>query len=120
MAIGFEHCTGDMAGHELPEHLFSAFAGAIGKIAIARLATKSGTTFMAISSQFRTANAILERMRRMTIPPIASQFNGIDAVSTFPRLVRTRRGQPMNRDDREANRYFEAGLLVAGLAGLSS
>ena len=25
----------------------------------------------------------------------------------------------MNRDDREANRYFEAGLLVAALAGLS-
>ncbi len=28
-------------------------------------------------------------------------------------------GQPMNRDDREANRYFEAGLLIAALAGLS-
>jgi hypothetical protein len=26
--------------------------------------------------------------------------------------------QPMSRDDREANRYFEAGLLIAVLAGL--
>ena len=42
------HGTGETENPD-KEHLLSAFAGAIDKLATARLATKSDTTFMAIS-----------------------------------------------------------------------
>jgi hypothetical protein len=57
VALGFEHCKAEILGQVVTEHpyfllfsFFSAFAGAIEKIAAARPATKSDAAFMAIFS----------------------------------------------------------------------
>ena len=59
------HCTAEIVGHVVVEHLLSAFAGAVDAVATARPATKSNAAFMAIfSPNSGTEDAIPERHAR--------------------------------------------------------
>ena len=50
---------------------------------------------------------------------MSGPFSELTLLQLFPGPnAELGRGQPMKRDDREINRYFETGLLIAALAGL--
>ena len=68
MVLGVRHCTGEIIGHVVLEHLsWAAFAGAIDEMATARPATKIATFMTIFLSNSGTGDAIPERMRGITI-----------------------------------------------------